>query len=267
MTGEHRQEFKQRIEVLLSDDPIQCDWPNMDLRPLGQLSLDAKRVLPGQLLEDELDEKDIYNVGDFVIVQADMAITPTQRFWVAQIMNVTCAPIKPNINSDVDPPHVEGAQRWLKVWWSESDKEYGKYQRGYHCVGGSRIRSMSWESESDMICKIIGGLNRNGTIKAYKNVRRQINYDVKEACGELLGDENLDYNLISDDMTRANAKAYRGRLVKRTVNGQADTGMVVDCIWPEDDDIDRRIYFEVLWEGGEKICVPFCQLSDILVPK
>ena len=135
MTDEHRAEYKQRIETLLSDDPIQCDWDDMDLRSLGQLSPDAKMVLPGQLQEEEHDEKDIYNVSDYVLVKADVSITPTQRFWVGQIMNVTCSARKPNIDLG-DPVSRDNQPRWLKIWWSESDREYGKYSRGYHMAGG-----------------------------------------------------------------------------------------------------------------------------------
>ena len=81
---------------------------------------------------------------------------------------------------------------FLKVWWCEAKKEYGKYPHGYHFVGGIRTRSMSWAADSDVICKLVGGLNKDNTIKRFKNYRKKLEYDIQARLGEVGQDEDLD---------------------------------------------------------------------------
>jgi len=264
MSADHKADFKRRVDLLLDDTPIQCDWDSLDLGLLGVRNADAKAVVRGQIMEEEEEASNIYNISDYVLILADQTITPDQRFWVAQVMNTVCCPHMPDIDIE-DPPSQDHAQRWLKVWWSESESEYGRYRRGYHTNGGRRVRSMSWEAETNVICKVIGGLNSNGTLKAYKNYRKQMEYDVKAACGELLGDEELEYERKSDGVSLAVAKTFLGRRVKSVEDGDVTVGMVTELVLPEDDDSDRRIHFRLRYDDAGDSIVPHADLLKLIL--
>ena len=120
--------------------------------------------------------------------------TPDQRFWIAKVMNVAYQASCPDINEEDPNPENDdyGSNRWLKVWWCEAKKEYGKYPHGYHFVGGIRRRSMSWAADSDVICKLVGGLNKDNTIKRFKNYRKKLECDIKARLGQVGQDEDLD---------------------------------------------------------------------------
>jgi hypothetical protein len=205
-----------------------------------------------------MDDECLYNIGDTLLVKADRAITPDMRFWVCQLMNITCCKGFPNINAD-DPVSVPGAPRWFKVWWYESTKEYGTYNRRFHYVGGVRQRSLSWEKETTVLMKLANGLTKRRTIRNYPKYRRQIEYNVKKAYDQLQGEEDVGESPISDSMTREKAITLVSRIVSRPSDDGSEeelTGRVVGFREPLDDDHDKRIYFEVAWdEGGTEMVV------------
>ena len=81
--------------------------------------------------EQEMKEEHLYNVGDIVAVKADRDITPDQRFWLGEVMNITRTHSTPDIN-EADPEPEPNAPRWYKLWWREAKKEYGKYRKAWH---------------------------------------------------------------------------------------------------------------------------------------
>ena len=44
------QEYKARVERLLDDSPILCDWDTLDLRSLATVTVDSKEEKAGQLV-------------------------------------------------------------------------------------------------------------------------------------------------------------------------------------------------------------------------
>ena len=78
-----------------------------------------------------MKEEHLYNVSDVVAVKADRDITPEQRFWLGEVMNITRTNSTPDIN-EPDPVPERNAPRWYKLWWREAKKEYGKYRQAYH---------------------------------------------------------------------------------------------------------------------------------------
>jgi hypothetical protein len=161
--------------------------------------------------------------------------------------------------------NCSGAPRWLKIWWCEGDKEFGQYKKGFHYVNGQRQMSMSWDEASNVIHKLVRGLTRRGTIPAYKNLLKEIEYKVMERCGQLQGSELLAYELITDDMTMERALTFCGRGVELECEGGAILpGCVVDVVAPSDEDVDRRIYFTVQFDGGTE-SLHYEDLSKVLV--
>ena len=217
----------------------------------------------------EKEEQSLYNVGDTILVKADRSLTPFQRFWVCQIMNITRSHTFPDIN-DADPQPIVGAPRWFKVWWFESKKEFGVYKKSFHAVDGAKTPDLSWESESNAIIKLMDGLTKRGTIRAYPNYMKHIKYELKKAFGDLHGEEELAFEILTDDMTRNKAEQLISSQVTRPINDDPDEeelhfGTVVAFHEPDDDDHDRRIYFELEWDGGDKERVVAEDLNDMLV--
>lgn len=52
MSPQHILDYAQRVAKYLDSSDIMCDWPCMDLRVLGQRIEDAKRTVPGQVMEE-----------------------------------------------------------------------------------------------------------------------------------------------------------------------------------------------------------------------
>ena len=151
----------------------------MDLSGLGVSSVDGKEKEPEP---EVVVEKDHYCIGDWILSQTDA--DSDQRFWVAQIMNITRAYNLPDVDYE-DPVSIPSAPLWLKVWWSVAEKEFGVYKREYHYVqSGARIRTLSWIPVDDVITTLKGGLNCNNTIKNYKSYRKGLEYDIRAACGQ-----------------------------------------------------------------------------------
>ena len=264
MTQEHIDEYKARVNALLDDTPILCDWSSMDLRYLAERNNDAKQPPMGPLHEEEADDINVYNIGDYVLIQSDKTLTPNQRFWVGQVMNTTRRHTIPDINAD-DPPPEDDAIRWFKVWWCSSNKEFGVYTKEFICPNGVRSRSMSWEEEVRVICKLKGGLNKKGTIKSYRCTRRQIDYDVKQIWGDLVG-EDLDYLRLTDTVTRDIAESLVGKFVSRydEESEEQESGVITSFVTPPDDDNDRRIHFNVVFEGGERDIFNHSELTQMI---
>jgi hypothetical protein len=245
-------EYVQRVRLLLDDAPILCDWDSMDLRPLGEHNDDAKDPPSGQLMEEEMDDSTLYNVSDFVVIKSNKDITPLQRFWIGQIVGVTTCDEMPDIDAMDPDPDIDSKTRWLKIWWYESAKEYGKYTAGWQHVQGQRQRMMSWEEQEILICKLAKSLNADGTIKNYPKYRARLEYDIKRAWDELAPQEDMKYELIRDSCTAEMAQALRGQRVSRYDEDDDENiaGMIINIIFPNDDNNDRRIYFTVMYDGG-----------------
>ena len=200
-------------------------------------------------------------MGDHVIFRSDDS-TPNQRFWVALVMNATTCNVEPHVD-DPDPDPVDGAPRWLKVWWLESDREYGRYKKQYHRVGPNsyRVQTLSWETEDSVISKLVGGLNQDGSIKAYTSVRTQLEYDIKSFLGDLDGDEELEFEKYNDDVSEVKASRLIGQPITKNNLG----GMILGYIMPDHDDNDQRIKFDIMWYGGSRETVVMETLEGILV--
>lgn len=82
-----------------------------------------------------MKEEHLYNVSDVVAVKADQDMTPGQRFWLGEVMNITRTNSTPDIN-EPDPVPERNAPRWYKLWWREAKEEYGKYRKAYHTMDG-----------------------------------------------------------------------------------------------------------------------------------
>jgi hypothetical protein len=126
---------------------------------------------------------------------------------------------------------------------------------------------MSWEIEDDFICKLVGGLNNNGTIKKHKSYRRRLEYDIKHHIGALDGPEELEYEKISDEMTPTRADDLKGLVVERKTvedQDQIEIGTIMGFVLPDDENHDARIRFNILWENGDVCHVPFEDLQPWL---
>ena len=274
--------------ALLNDEDILCDWyvvlcndrcngqvwyilicvlsrDDMDLRSLAAPAAvvhDEQPMTP----DEERKSTNLCNIGDFVTMKSDLTITPAQRFWVGQVMNICHSSVIPDINVS-DPMDTPNTTRWVKIWWHEAKVEYGKYKKAFHSLqSGQKERSMSWDYEEHVICKLPDGLNRNGTIKAYQNYRKRVEYDIKKACGELEGQEEVDY-VLTDGVTVSMAKDLIGRRVKSD-DGSGDemVGMVTDIRQPRDDDeFDQRIHFVIQLDNDSEECIPYVDLEPCLI--
>jgi len=262
----HQQEYKEHIDALLDQTPIPCDWDTMDLNPLAERSNDATVPEPPDEKKQDNMER-FYNVNDHVLIKADKNETPNQRFWVGRVMNVTYCNNYPDINSP-DPNPDENGTEYYKIWWFSAKEEFGVYKVQHHFDdGGVKRRSMSWEESTQIICKLQGGLNGNGRIKNYANIRQSINYDIARAWQQLDGPEDLPFNSDVKTLTESVAETYLTRSVlNRNVaeDGLDEEGTVTDYLVPDDNDDDQSIRFVVQYDDHCEL-LTHSQLTDILV--
>ena len=229
----------------------------MDLRDLGTPSVDHKAIGPEPIVSSSVTRT--CNVGEHVVFQSDPNETPNQRFWVAKVMNICSAPVCPSVDLP-DPVDIPSSERWVKVWWYESRKEYGVYRPSFFKLSnGTKQRTISWERESYHVCKLKGGLNRTGKIKGYQKYRERLEYDIKSVCGELEGEEELNSS-ITDNISKEQAESLLGR----TVVDVGEEGNVVELVLPDEQDIDQRIGFKVHWGIGVDDEMYYEELCKIL---
>jgi len=270
MTLAHQEEYKARIEALLDDSDIPCDWVNLDISSLGCAADDAKLASPPPPSVDEDDLKVFYSVEDYVVTFADQAVTEKQRFWIAKVMNVATHVTLPNIEQP-DPVSVPNATEYLKVWWYEATAEFTKYKAGWHRNdSGQRVRSLSWIRADSVIQKLARGLNQNGTIKAYKKYRRALEYDIKDALGHLDGPEDLEYEPLTDDTTSEKAQSMLMLVVRQIRDGEDDAearavfGTVDSIVLPEEGERDQRIRFLVKYDNDDQEMVVLEVLEQLV---
>lgn len=71
MTSVDQKDYAQRVDSLLDDAPVQCDWQSMDLRTLASPAVLAQEEKKAEGKTPVVEDHFLYNVGDHVLVKAD----------------------------------------------------------------------------------------------------------------------------------------------------------------------------------------------------
>ena len=245
-------EYKRELLQFVTRDPIPSTWDSATLDSLIEFREEEEE---GMAVANPANVEDTqrFCVNDVLVLPAD-ATTPSQRFWLAEVLLYGYFVDQPTPRCKPCPNPAPGKVLWYHVWWFSASGEYTIYKQSYASrINGKKTKNLEWVRASSVITRLPKGLTSQHTIRVGKAYRRTLAKQIRDVVKPGHADEGMPYEEDEDDpdekrISLTDAKdTYRGRRISDFAQ-QGDTtktvGTIVDIAMGDEGYVLFSVHFE-----------------------